>query len=137
MSSTTPEPAAKPATEPKGYIRLEHTGTDQKDLGTFYKGEPEVPKGSTDAKPLPARYPAGTPKHRIFLGSTEDDNDEARASGTVQPVVVVPAWAWEKAKVLAPVRRWLRDAVIRAFPATADEATKAAADEAKAKAAQA
>lgn len=114
------------------FVRLEHTGTDQKDLGFYWKGEPKEVEGKPGAKPQPAAYPKGTPKERIFLGSIEDDNEEARELKAPQPQVVVPEWAWLKAVCNGAVAGWVKAGVIRVFKATTEEAAEAKAARAKA-----
>ena len=95
------------ATRP-GHAEITNTHRDTVQLRRVWNTEDgkrptEEPKG--DAKPVES--------YQLHLGSDDDNNEEAREEGVVQPTQVVPNWAIKHYRTQPLFKQWEESGRVR------------------------
>jgi len=84
------------ATRP-GYVEITNTGRDTIQLRRVWK---------TDDGQRPAKGADEVESYQLDLGSDDDDNDEARTEGVLQPTQQLPTWALAHYRNLPLFKGW-------------------------------
>lgn len=82
-----------------GHAMITNTARDTVSMRTVWKTEDGTKPAAEDPdKP--------TPSYQLELGSDDDDNDEARAEGVLQPTQEIPNWALALYRKLPLFKGW-------------------------------